>query len=228
LLLGIFAGSVTLLNEKEQLMNIGILGSGNIGGTLGKKWAAAGHEVLFGVRDTGASKHGPLLEACGPNVDVITAGEAITFGEVVLLAVPSAAMEETLAEHGGLLKGKIIIDATNKIGQPVMNSIAAIKAASPDAVVYRAFNSLGWETIAEPRFGDQQADLFYCGPTGSAQHMVEGLITDVGLRPVYLGSLDQVSLVDAIAGLSIALAIGQGHGRRLAFKTLGISIDQPK
>lgn len=131
-------------------MNIGILGSGNIGETLGKKWAAAGHKVRFGVRNMSAPKHGPLLEACGQNAAVVTAGEAISFGEVVLLAVPSAAVDGILAEHGRLLTGKIIIDATNKIGQPVMNSLAAIGAASPDAQVYRAFNSLGWENFADP------------------------------------------------------------------------------
>jgi predicted dinucleotide-binding enzyme len=70
-------------------MNIAIPGSGNIGGTLGQKWAAAGHEVRFGVRDMGAPKHRPLLEACGQKAAVVTAGEALTFGEVVLLALPS-------------------------------------------------------------------------------------------------------------------------------------------
>jgi hypothetical protein len=203
-------------------MKIGILGSGNIGGTLGKKWAAAGHEVVFGARDTTAPKHGPLLEACGPNADVVTASESITFGEVVLLAVPATVVDGTLAEHGSLLKGKIVIDATNKIRQPVMNSLAAIKVASPDARVYRAFNSLGWETFAEPRFGEHQADLFYCGPLGSDQHMLEALIVDIGLRPVYLGDLDKAPLLDAIARLFFALAIDQRHGRHLAFKTLGI------
>ena len=37
-------------------MKIAILGAGNIGGTLGKKWLKAGHEVIFGVRDIRSAK----------------------------------------------------------------------------------------------------------------------------------------------------------------------------
>ena len=32
-------------------MKIGVIGAGNIGGTIGAKWAARDHEVFFGVRD---------------------------------------------------------------------------------------------------------------------------------------------------------------------------------
>jgi predicted dinucleotide-binding enzyme len=109
-----------------------------------------------------------------------------------------------------------------------MHSLASISAVAPEVRVYRAFNSLGWEVFAEPQYGDQQADLFYCGPPGSAQHKVETLITDVGLRPIYVGALDQAPAADAITRLWFALAIGQKHGRRLAFKTLGISSDLQK
>ncbi len=49
---------------------------------------------------------------------------------------------------------------------------------------------------------------------------MEGLISGVGLRPVRVGGLDQLGLVDMLAGLWFALAFGQGHGRRLAFKVL--------
>lgn len=35
---------------KEKLA-IAVLGAGHIGGTLGKKWSVAGHEVRFSVND---------------------------------------------------------------------------------------------------------------------------------------------------------------------------------
>lgn len=89
-------------------MNITVLGFGNFGGTPRKKWAAVGHEVRFGVRDMGAPKHRLWLEACGQNAAVVTVGEAITFCYVVLLAVPSAAVDGVQAEHGRRLAFKIL------------------------------------------------------------------------------------------------------------------------
>jgi 8-hydroxy-5-deazaflavin:NADPH oxidoreductase len=87
-------------------------------------------------------------------------------------------------------------------------------------VCARAFNSLGWENLADPDFDGTQADLLWCGPDGDPGALVERLITDVGLRPVRVGGLDQLSTVDMLASLWFALALGQGHGRHLAFKVL--------
>ena len=83
-----------------------------------------------------------------------------------------------------------------------------------------AFNSLGWENFENPLFGDIQAGLYYCGPGGAGQVAAEQRIRDVGLRPVRLGDLNQVGLVDAVGSLWFALASGQGMGRQLAFKVL--------
>ncbi|HZD57058.1 MAG TPA: hypothetical protein VE136_10065, partial [Anaerolineales bacterium] len=76
------------------------------------------------------------------------------------------------------------------------------------------------ENFAEPIVGDTQADLFYCGVAGEAQHIVEKLISDVGMRPIYVGDLDQAPAVDALLGLWVTLAVKQGRGRHLAFKML--------
>jgi hypothetical protein len=83
----------------------------------------------------------------------------------------------------------------------------------------RAFNSLGWENFANPRLGGVQIDLFYCGEQ-SSRLLVEQLIGEVGLRPVYIGNLDTVAIVDGLTRLWFALSMGQGHGRRIAFKML--------
>ena len=52
-----------------------------------------------------------------------------------------------------------------------------------------------------------------------SEPVVETLITDVGLRPVFVGS-DQEELIDALFRLWIALAMGQGRGRRLALRLI--------
>ena len=199
-------------------MKIAVLGAKIIGSTLARKWAGAGHQVMFGVRSLDNPE--TLALARELNGSVGTAAEAIAFGEAVVFAIPGNAMEEMIVTHGPALAGKIVVDAANRMGGGQMNSAALFAAHAPGAQVYRAFNSLGWENFENPMFGDLQADLFYCGPAGAGQAAVERLIRDVGLRPVRLGDIGQVGLVDMIGSLWFALAFGQGMGRELAFKVL--------
>lgn len=201
-------------------MRIAILGAGSIGRTLGKKWTQAGRPVVFGVRDVGNPETQALLAEAGGNASADTVANAIRQGDVVVFAIPGAAVAEIVAANAAALDGKILIDAANKFGTPEISSVATITANAPAASVFRAFNSLGWENLAEPRFGNVQADLMYCGPDGEARALVEEMIADVGLHPVYVGGLDQVELVDNLGALWVALAFGQGKGRRLAFKVL--------
>jgi hypothetical protein len=201
-------------------MKITILGTGNVGATLGKKWAAVGHAVKFGVRNVSDSKHQTLLSSIAGYASVASMGEAITFGEVIVFAVPGAAVGEIAAQFGGTLGRRIIIDATNRVGQTELNSISIIAAEAPQAKFFRAFNSLGWENFEQPIFGDTQVDLIYCGDSGQARVAVEQLIADIGLRPIYIGNLEQLPVVDNLAKLWFALVFGQKYSRRLAFKVL--------
>lgn len=201
-------------------MKIGVIGAGNIGGTIGKKWAEQGHEVIFGLRDPNALKYQQLLETIEGKAEAATIAEAVEQAEAVLFAIPSNAVEDTTAALGDKLDGKIIIDATNKFGQAVVNNLSTFQKHAPQAKLFRAFNYLGWENFAEPIISGMQADLFYCGNAGEAQPVVERLISDIGIRPVYIGDLDQAPVVDALLGLWFTLAVQQGRGRHLAFKML--------
>jgi len=106
------------------------------------------------------------------------------------------------------------------MGAAVMNSLAALGQHTPHARIYRAFNIYGYENFANPEFSGIQADLFFCGTDGDARTVVEQLVAAVGLRPVYLGGVEQVGIVDGIAGIWFALAFGQHKGRHLSFKVL--------
>lgn len=198
-------------------MNIAILGTGNIGSTLGKKWAKAGHTVYFGTRNPQKSEIQSLVKSLGANARAASHDEAIRAAEVVLFAVPGNAMDETITANASALKGKIIIDAANKISSPVIDSFATFTAQVPTAKLYRAFNNYGWENFESPL---PDTDLFYCGTDGDSRKLIEQLISDVGLHPVYLGGTDQVGLVDSILKLWFALSSGQKKGRHLAFKVL--------
>jgi 8-hydroxy-5-deazaflavin:NADPH oxidoreductase len=188
-------------------MRIAVIGTGHIGGTLGGKFVAAGHEVVYGSR---------RAEGEGPGDAPIRAvGEALTDAEVVVLALPARAVPELIAEHGAKLAGTIVIDAVNRIGEPETNSRKDIAQAAPTALYARAFNTLGWENFADPLPG---AALFFAADPG-ARAAVQELITVVGLHPEYVGDADAAGTVDGLLPLWFSLA--QQHGNRhLAFRVV--------
>lgn len=192
-------------------MRVAVLGKGNIGGTLGVKWERAGHEVAYGVRDPEKHEGGSVLAVAA----------ALKDAQVALFAVPSSAVEPLARHHARLLDGLILIDATNDLAGVQMSRVDEPQKHAPRARVYRAFNSLGWEVFANPKFDGMRADLFYCGPEADgAARSVERLIEDVGLRPIRIGGLEQVDLIDGLVRLWFATAVNGGRGRHTAFKML--------
>ena len=202
-------------------LTIAVLGAGNIGGTLGRKWVAAGHQVAFGVNDPNGKHAQALRTELGDKMTIGSLADALNSNpDVVAMAIPGTAMDATIAQYAGLLDGRTIIDSANRMAGGPLNSFATFQQHTPRARIYRAFNTLGWENFADPKFDGVQADLFYCGTDGEARAAVEQLISDVGLRPMYLGGVEQVDIVDSVVRLWFALAVGQGKGRHLAFKVL--------
>jgi len=195
--------------NERTFVKIAIIGTGFIGSTLGRALSASGHQVSYGSRHTDDEGEG------GANGAVVAIGQALADAEVVILAVPGAAVAGLTAEHGDSLAGKLVIDATNQMGAETSNA----RAALPASVRYaRAFNTLGGENMADPVFPDGRADMFFSAPEVD-RTTVETVIEGVGLRPVYVGE-DQEALIDALFQLWIALAIKQGRGRRLALRLL--------
>lgn len=190
-------------------MDIAIIGTGFIGTTLGRALVRSGNHVTFG------SRHPEDDQIEIPGAGVATIREALSRVDAVILAVPGAAVADVAAVCGDALAGKLVIDATNRMGEPVANS----RGSLPTTVRYaRAFNSLGGENFAEPVFSEGRADMFFSAPEVD-RTLVEEVIDGVGLRPVYVGE-DQEALIDALFQLWIALALKQGRGRRLAFRLL--------
>ena len=191
-------------------MYLAVIGTGFIGGILGRALAAAGHHVTFGSRHPDDDR-----VADNTTATVSSIADALTRAETVILALPGAAVAELTSAHGDALGGKLVIDATNQMAQPVANSRAALP---PNVRYARAFNTLGGENMADPIFADGPADLFFSAPEAD-RATVETVIEGVGLHPVYLGA-DQEAQVDALFQIWITLAIKQRRGRRLALRLL--------
>lgn len=219
-----------------SLLRIAILGAGKVGGTLGRKWIQAGHTVAFGVTNPSGDRAESLRQEFGSRVSIGLPVEALAESDVVLLAVPGNVVEEVIATYASLLDHKIILDAANKYrngsnrnyatqnpqwNEPELNSLSFIQAHAPHAHAYRAFNSYSIHPFADPIYQGVQADLFYCGPAGEEKAIVEQLITEVGLRPIYLGENTMVEVVDGVIRLWAALAFYQEKGvDNVAFKVL--------
>ncbi len=187
-------------------MKIAVMGAGKIGGTIGERWEAAGHEVAYGLRDPSKKKGARTID------------QALNGAEAVLLALPGAVVPQFVREHSKDLDGKLIVDATNNFRGESFNSWSDMAALVPQARLYRAFNSLGWDIYANPVVGGQQADLFYAGPEGGSKEAVEKLISDVGLRPIWVGGPDQVYTIDGV--LRLWYTLSGTRGRRIAFKLI--------
>jgi 8-hydroxy-5-deazaflavin:NADPH oxidoreductase len=188
-------------------MDVAVIGTGFIGSTIGNALTGAGFNIVYGSRQDGA--------VADPGSRTASVGDALAAAEVVVLAIPGSAVEALATEHADALAGKLVVDATNQMGEDVANA----RSALPKSVRYaRAFNTLGGENLANPVFPDGRADLFFSAPQGD-RATVESLIEGVGLRPIYVGA-DTEDLVDALFRLWIQLAIKQGRGRHLAIRLL--------
>lgn len=205
-------------------MDVAVLGMGRIGGALGRAFAGAGHAVTFGSRTpgdgsgTGAMRAGSDLP--GSDIPVSDIPAAVGAAEVVVLAVPGAAAAPLVRDLGSRLAGKLVIDATNNRGTASANASADVAEAAPEARYARAFNTLGFENLEEPRIGGELGDMVFSCDQADRRD-VEALISAVGLRPVFVGEgRDAHEIVDGMMRLWLALTLGQGWGRHLGFRVL--------
>jgi predicted dinucleotide-binding enzyme len=147
-------------------MKIGVIGSGTVGGTLGKRWAQGGHSVLFSSRHPESEKMKTLIEAAGPNAAASSVAHTVEQSDILLLASPWPATKEMVAAAGDLA-GKILIDVTNPFLPDLSgievgtNSSAGELVASwaPGAKVVKAFNTIGVNIMADPNFNGRSALL---------------------------------------------------------------------
>jgi predicted dinucleotide-binding enzyme len=201
-------------------MNIAVIGTGNVGGALAKNWSMKGQTIHLGVRDVSQFKGMELLKI--PNITVHSIAEAVAWAEVVLVAIPPAAIFETI-DCMGDVSGKVLIDATNAVRQ-APEPYATVYHALADktaADVVKCFNTTGFENMLDPSYNGVGIDMFMAGDSARAKEIAAGLAIDAGFSACLdFGKADKVELLEKLALAWINLAIMQGHGRNIAFKVL--------
>jgi len=110
LLVGAWPGLV-FAQQGPDKRKIGVIGSGNIGGTIGGLWVQAGHPVLFSSRHP--EELTKMTADLGPLAKLGTVDDALAFGDVILLAVPYKAVPQLSKDYGPKFAGKVVLDADN-------------------------------------------------------------------------------------------------------------------
>ena len=204
-------------------MKIAIIGAGNVGGTLGKRWAGAGHEVLFGVRDPAREKYQSLVTQTGGRARLASNEEAAAEAQAIVLATPWTTTEAALTACGDLA-GKIIIDATNPLGADLNLGVGLSDSGgeqvarwAPGARVVKAFNSTGFNVMDDPLLDGRHAVMFIAGDDQAAKGVVLDLASAIGFEAIDAGPLKIARLLEPLAVLWIHCAYRQGLTRDYAF-----------
>jgi len=200
-------------------MRIAVIGAGRVGSTLGARCSAAGHDVLYGVRNPDDPKYEGL--------EVETVAEAIEGTEVVLLAVPWPAVRDAVADLGDV-GDRVVIDATNPLSpdlrtherHPELSGAEQIAAWLEGGRLVKAFNTTGSGNMADPGYPGGVPLMLVAGDDPEAKRVALALATDIGFDAVDAGTLAASRDLEHVATLWIRLAYGLGHGPDIAFSLL--------
>jgi 8-hydroxy-5-deazaflavin:NADPH oxidoreductase len=196
-------------------MKIGIIGSGNMGRSLGLLWAEQGHEVFFGART--AEKGQSVAAFVERGTQGGTNDEAGMFGDVLLYTVRGVNPTEVFTSVE-VVSDKILIDCNNfEIPEgfaypPIVQSLAEKLASEvPNARVVKAFNTMAQEVfeLAPNPLKDYQVSVFVCGDDIEARQVVMKLAEDIGFVAVDCGELRHARLVEGLGDFIRFIIMGQ-------------------
>lgn len=207
------------------MSSVSIIGAGNVGMALARAFTQRGRAVVLGVTDP--AKYQASVAALGALAQVQTTAQALAASDLVILAVPHAAVEG-IARSVGDWQGKIVVDATNPLapglaGLTVGTSTSAAEQLATQAQgarVVKAFNTTGAENMADARYPGGAPWMPVCGDDAQARAQVLALATLIGFDAVDCGPLAAARYLEPFAMTWIHLAFRQGRGRNFAFAML--------
>ncbi len=195
-------------------MRIAIIGAGDVGGGLGAAFAAAGHDVVFGVRDPGSLKTAAALAAI-PSAAAVSPAESVEGADVVVFALRWGAVPTTV-EGMPSLAGRVVIDAMNRIdGDPARSTTQDLADLLPGARLAKAFNTIGFENYTTARERAVPAAMFVAGDDAEAKRVAMELAAQLGFTPEDAGGLANARALEMM--VIVWLALAQAHGRGVGF-----------
>ncbi|SNY47786.1 NADPH-dependent F420 reductase [Paractinoplanes atraurantiacus] len=177
------------------------------------------HVSIIGTGNMGAAIAN-LVTKGGNTVETFTSSDVAkpVTGEIVVLAVPHAAVAGIIAERAGQLAGKVVVDITNPVDfatfddlvVPADSSAAAgIASALPTARVVKAFNTNFAGTLVAGTNGTEPTTVLIAGDDADAKALLAGVVTAAGLRAVDAGALKRARELESLGFLQIGLAAAE-------------------
>lgn len=188
---------------------VAIIGTGDMGDSLGPRFSELGYSVVYGSRDPGGEKARQVAERTGPNTIVTTQREAAQSGDIVVLAVPWPAME-TVAQNLGALDDKIVIDISFPSEQgsdgyyvSVVETSSAelIQQWNPGAKVMKTFALQASYVIDDPKVVGGPVTIPIAADDKAAKEQIARIIVAMGLDPVDAGPLRMSRELEAMQRL---------------------------
>jgi len=186
-----------LLAQGSSPTRIGVIGSGNIGGTIGGLWVKKGHSVFFSSRHPEELKD--MIAKLGSLAKAGTVEEAIAFGDVLFIAVPYGAIPQIGRDYSAKMKGKVMLDACNAVStrdgavadEVEQNGIGVTtQKYFPGVRIVRAFNTMSYMVFArEANRPDPKLAIPIAGDDPQAVQIAAALVRDAGFDPVTVGTL---------------------------------------
>ncbi len=208
---------------------VGVLGSGQVGQVLAAGFRKHGYEVKVGSREPAKLRDFAVRE----NVETGTFAEAAAFGAILVLAVHGKAAPEVLQLAGAPnLAGKVVIDATNPIGEePAQHGVLRFftgpndslmersQAAFPQARFVKAWNSVGAAFMVNPSFPGGPPTMFICGNEPAAKGDVAEILGQFGWSSEDMGLVESARAIEPLCQLWCAPGLLRGQWSH-AFKLL--------
>ena len=227
-------------------MNIGILGTGIVGRTLGFKLVRSGHQVVMGSRTPGSPSAVGWAREAGAGAAYGTFGGAARFGELLFNCTAGTGSLEALRLAGpASLEGKILVDVANPLdfskGMPPTLSVCntdslgeQIQREHPAARVVKALNTVNCHVMVDPSLVEGDHVLFICGNDVAAKARVVRLLDSAfGWKPaniVDLGDISGARATEMLLPLWVRMmgAIGTPHFNfSIALAVLPARRDEP-
>lgn len=206
-------------------MQIAIIGAGNVGGALATTAVKSGHTVTLAATD--ADKVGQAAAAAGANAATSNL-DAVRDAEIVVLAVPHAAVAGIAAELGEALQGKVVVDSTNPLNDTFSDLVTSGRSAAeelqdalPGVPVVKAFNTIFAGRHGNPTEVGLPLDAFIAGDDADAKAKVGELAGSLGYRVIDAGSLRMARSLEEMAFLNISLNAANGWVWQSGWKLVG-------
>ncbi len=206
-------------------MTLATIGAGNIGKSIGVWAAKSGYDVIFSANNEQHAQD--AARAAGGTAKAATVRNAVAAADIVLLAVPYGAAKDVLTDINDLLKGKVLIDASNALTADysgltlgfTTSAAEEIAKIVPEAHVVKAFNTVFAQVYASqnPKVNGNTIAVFYAGDDKESKAKVAELIAKMGFDAVDAGALASARTLEPMALLNIALGYGLGHGTSIGF-----------